>query len=339
MFNGEMVELVDIFQNYDYLYIKVSKIAIMKKKYSKENLENIVRNSYSIAEVLRKLGLSPVGGSYKTIHKYIELYNIDISHFTGQRWNKGAKNEDECAVVKLNEILKENISFKSSSLKERLIKEGLKEDRCERCGEKYNKFGEKLTLELHHINGNHYDNRLENLQILCTDCHSKTKGYCVPKNNKDTIMPYDEHRTKIYYCKNCGKEFFSNKKRTYCCIDCYYDDLKRRSEERKKELTIDMLQEIAKDCTSIKQLSIRLNISRTKTRNILKEYGLYDSFKEKYDFHSKIILQINIDGEIIKELPSIRDAQETLNIKSIDKCLCGKRRSAGGFIWRYKNIK
>lgn len=304
-----------------------------------EIFENIIRNSYSIAEVLRKLGLSPVGGSYKTTHKYIDLYDIDTSHFTGQRWNKGTKNEDKCAIVKLNEVLKGDISFKSSSLKKRLIKEGIKEDRCERCGEKYNKFGEKLTLELHHINGDHYDNRIENLQILCTDCHSKTKGYCVPKNNGNIMIPYNERCSKIYCCKNCGKEFFSNKKRTYCCIDCYYDYIKHYSEDNKKELTIDTLQEIAKDCNNIKQLSIHLNISRTKARNILKEYGLYNSFKEKYDFHSKIVLQINIEGEIIKEWPSIRDAKETLNIKSIDKCLCGKRRSAGGFIWRYKDIK
>lgn len=311
----------------------------MKRKYNKEFLSEIVRNSYSIAEVLRKLDLSPVGGSYKTIHKYIDLYHLDTSHFTGQRWNKGLKRVDQCAIVKLDEILKENISFKSTYLKERLIKEGIKEDRCERCKEKYNKLGEKLTLELHHINGNHYDNRIENLQILCTDCHSKTEGYRVPKNSYDEnniILPYDEYRAKIYFCKNCGKKFSSNKKRTYCCLDCYYEDISKRSEERKRKLSLETLQEAIKDCNNIQQLSDKLNTNRTSIRKALKEYGLYESFKEKYDFNSKIIQQLNLEGEVIKEWPSITDAEETLNINGINKCLSGRRRSSGGFIWRYK---
>lgn len=96
----------------------------MKKKYSKEYFSEIVKNSYSIADVLRKLELCPIGGSYKTVHKYIELYDLDTSHFTGMRWNKGLKRVDKSAIVKLDEILKENTSYKSAYLKERLIKEG-----------------------------------------------------------------------------------------------------------------------------------------------------------------------------------------------------------------------
>lgn len=60
---------------------------------------------------------------------------------------------------------------KSSVLKEKLIKEGLKDDKCELCGVS-TWFGIKITLELHHKNGNHYDNDLNNLQILCPNCHS-----------------------------------------------------------------------------------------------------------------------------------------------------------------------
>lgn len=81
-------------------------------------------------------------------------------------------NTDYAAYNKLENILKENTNFKSDTLKYRLVKEGLKQWKCEKCGNEGVWEGKELVLELHHINGNHYDNRLENLQILCPNCHS-----------------------------------------------------------------------------------------------------------------------------------------------------------------------
>ena len=58
-------------------------------------------------------------------------------------------------------------------LKARLIEAGLKEPRCERCG-LTDWRGKPLPLELHHVNGDGHDNRLENLLLLCPNCHSQT---------------------------------------------------------------------------------------------------------------------------------------------------------------------
>jgi DNA-binding CsgD family transcriptional regulator len=61
-------------------------------------------------------------------------------------------------------------------LKKRLIKAGLKENHCELCG--INEWqGRPLNVALHHINGDGMDNRLENLQLLCPNCHSQTPNY------------------------------------------------------------------------------------------------------------------------------------------------------------------
>jgi 5-methylcytosine-specific restriction endonuclease McrA len=63
-----------------------------------------------------------------------------------------------------------------SHLKRRLLDAGLKENRCERCGIA-EWLGRPLNMHLHHINGDGLDNRLENLQMLCGNCHSQTDTY------------------------------------------------------------------------------------------------------------------------------------------------------------------
>jgi DNA-binding transcriptional ArsR family regulator len=62
------------------------------------------------------------------------------------------------------------------NLKRRLVREGLKEPRCELCGIAEWQ-GKPLSLALHHINGEGHDNRLENLQLLCPNCHSQTDNF------------------------------------------------------------------------------------------------------------------------------------------------------------------
>ena len=155
-----------------------------QRKYNKEELEEAVKNSLSIAEVLRHLNIVSAGGNYFTVKRYIKLWNIDTSHFTGKLWNKG--KHIICNPAKsLKEILKEDSTYQSYKLAKRLIKEGIKELKCEYCN--LSKWQNKpIPLELHHINGIHSDNRLENLQLLCPNCHALTDSYR-GKNIKKSI--------------------------------------------------------------------------------------------------------------------------------------------------------
>ena len=70
--------------------------------------------------------------------------------------------------------------YSSSRLRKRLIKDGYKENKCEECGiMEWN--GKNLTCELHHIDGNRGNNKLENLFIICPNCHSQTPNHSIRK--------------------------------------------------------------------------------------------------------------------------------------------------------------
>ena len=149
----------------------------MRKKHerTKEEYENAIKNAKSIAEALRNLGLIDRGGNYKIIKLAAKKYDIDMSHFDGQGWNKGLKFVPR-QPKKLEEIMVENSSYSTYHLKERILKEGVKEYKCEKCGA-VEWLGNPIPLELHHINGDNTDNRLENIQILCPNCHALTDNY------------------------------------------------------------------------------------------------------------------------------------------------------------------
>lgn len=147
-----------------------------KKKYTDQDFINAVKRSNGIRETLSKLGLQPTGGNYKTFHNCAERLNLDTSHFAGQGWRKGSK----VPVIRgrlLEEILVPNSPHKSThSLKLRLIRERIFKERCYECGlTEWN--NQKIPLELEHINGVNNDNRLENLTLLCPNCHALTSTY------------------------------------------------------------------------------------------------------------------------------------------------------------------
>lgn len=148
----------------------------MRRKWTDEQLIQAVKDSRSVAQVIIKLGLKPAGGNYKTINNKIAELNLDVSHFKGQGWNSGEDYIPIKKAIPLEEILVKDSNYQSYKLSKRLLKEGLKEHRCEKCGNN-EWLGSPIPLELHHINGDHTDNRIENLMMLCPNCHAFTDNY------------------------------------------------------------------------------------------------------------------------------------------------------------------
>ena len=153
-------------------------------KYTRENLEPAVKQSYSYANVLRILGKKPAGGTQTHIKKCIDKLKIDTSHFTGQGHLKGKspsnkKTPEEILILKEDSIY---VGRTHGSLLTRALLESGIEYKCEYC-EISEWQWKPITLHVDHINGRNFDDRKENLRFLCPNCHSQTKTYG-SKNNK-----------------------------------------------------------------------------------------------------------------------------------------------------------
>ena len=129
--------------------------------------------SGSVRQVLGKLGLVEAGGNYACAKKRADALGLTKEHMHGQTWNKGKKVGPKRPV---EEYLSNQRPIQSYQLKNRLLAEGLKQHKCECCGiTEWN--GQSTPIELDHIDGNRYNNTIENLRILCPNCHAQTDTY------------------------------------------------------------------------------------------------------------------------------------------------------------------
>lgn len=156
------------------------------QKYTKEWLEELCANSYSLAEVLRKAGRKQAGGNQETLKKKIAEFNIDTSHFTGMLWSKGKTKETDERLVKnslnkeqyqLDEVFCENSRVTQKVLRGYVERHNIIEYKCQFCGCNGHWLNTEISLEIDHINGNNKDNRIENLRYLCPNCHATTETY------------------------------------------------------------------------------------------------------------------------------------------------------------------
>jgi hypothetical protein len=143
----------------------------LRARWTDADLRRAVMGARSVAAVLRELGLVPAGGNYDQINRRIRELGLDTSHFTGCGWLKGQSIAVRPAAP-IEEVLVAGRFHGSHKLKKRLFKLGLKHPACELCGWAERAPDGRIPVELDHINGDRFDNRIGNLRILCPNCHS-----------------------------------------------------------------------------------------------------------------------------------------------------------------------
>ena len=150
------------------------------RKYDKEWLEELCKDSYSYAEVLRKADRKQGGGAQATLKRKIEEFDIDISHFTGQLWSKSPNQQDNKISreqYSLEEIFISNSPVTQKVMRGYVERHKLIEYRCEKCGCDGHWQDGIISLEIDHIDGDNTNNQLSNLRYLCPNCHALTDTY------------------------------------------------------------------------------------------------------------------------------------------------------------------
>ncbi len=148
--------------------------------YTRELLLPIVERSLSVREVILKLGLRDTGGNHESIKKQLKKFGIDSTHFVGQLANMVRYRRQGGIITRLDSIFKvvdKKNGWRHKTIRKAMLADGF-EHKCNNCGLGLEWAGKPITLQIEHKNGNHNDNRRENLEFLCPNCHSQTPTWC-----------------------------------------------------------------------------------------------------------------------------------------------------------------
>lgn len=143
-----------------------------RRSWTDEELIAAVKELASYRAVLIRLGLVPAGGNYVHVMRRVTDLGLETSHFKGKGWNVGWKFDPRIPAQSLESLLVDGSQAQSFMLKRRLFRANLKQPKCELCGWAEMSMDGRIPVELDHINGKRNDNRLENLRVLCPNCHS-----------------------------------------------------------------------------------------------------------------------------------------------------------------------
>ena len=136
------------------------------REYSDQDVVKYSKEVNSIAQLLGKLNLRQAGGNFANMKRLLQKLNIKTDHWKSQAWNKGQQLKDWSKYSNMKH-------FRKHLLKKRNFK-------CESCNRKtWNK--KQIPLEIHHVDGDRTNNKLDNLKVLCCNCHAITKTWRKPK--------------------------------------------------------------------------------------------------------------------------------------------------------------
>ena len=142
---------------------------------NKEIIKNAIKDGGSMLGAGKKLGMTKY--HFERIAKKFKLW-------APNQCGAGKSKKRSIGFFKLADIFNgKHPQYSTNTLKQRLISEGIKANKCEICSVS-EWMGKELTCQLDHINGVSNDHRLENLRIVCPNCHSQTDTFCGKNKGK-----------------------------------------------------------------------------------------------------------------------------------------------------------
>jgi hypothetical protein len=172
-----------LYKRFDHFEIDISHFSRRRANRrhmqpTQTDVEQAVSRSTSVAGALKALQLPVTSRPRALFHEWVQSYGIDTSHFLGQAHQRGRpgpvpRKEAAGTLVKHNGPRR----TKSEVLRRCLREIGAAEE-CAGCGTGPVWFGRSMTLEVDHINGDCHDDRVENLRLLCPNCHAITTTWC-----------------------------------------------------------------------------------------------------------------------------------------------------------------
>ncbi len=249
----------------------------MNRKYTREILEPVVNSSKSVRECLTKLDLVEAGGNYQTIQKHIKNFELNTSHFHGKAWNKGLIIGPKRPI---EDYLSNKYPIGSHSLRLKLISEKIFEPICSDCKGSVWK-NQPIPLELDHIDGNHQNNDINNLRLLCPNCHALTENY---RGRSLRLKHVKLHKIRSYIrqpriekqplkkmCDMCKSIYIPREKTSkYCCYDCFHLAQRKCQRPSKNELsTMIIVEKIP-----FTRLGKKYGVTDNAVRKWAKQYGI-----------------------------------------------------------------
>lgn len=229
---------------------------------------SIVNSSKSRMEILLKLGYTNSGGSYSSLNERLDRLGLldKVNCVSKQNMiSKGKRNFDKFNKknsIKLEDILVKSTVKLGSHYKNRILHSKVIGDVCYECGIGVVWNDKDLVLQIDHINGDPTDHRIENLRLLCPNCHSQTGNFS-GRNLKSK---------KEYKCSLCGNEV-SKCNRSNLCRSC-------ASKSRKNSIIVvcpkkdTLISDILHENSNLCAVGRKYKVSDNTIRKWMKNYNI-----------------------------------------------------------------
>lgn len=267
-------EEMEKFENHRYKSLKAQSPLM---KFTEEEWQSLIDQSNSYADLLKRVGKRDDRNSYKTLREILSLY----PNLSYDKMKENAAKRPRAQEVPFEEVFKKGTTYSTSLLRSKLIKHGIKSfKKCECCG--ISSWQRKpIVIQLHHKDGDHTNNEIDNIAELCPNCHSQTETFSkrkkvereekikqVKKDLKEKpSLPKIQPKKKKYYCPICGKEMSRKAK---LCFEC---DAKRRWIESKRPSRDELIQAYSQT-HNFCQLGRQYEVSDNTVRKWMKSYKI-----------------------------------------------------------------